>query len=122
MIVIKARNVNDAWHQAKSVLKEYGVQRDSRVGPVLEAFWPVTTMYERPMERILFDPIRDVNPFFHFFEGLWMLSGRDDVKWISQYNSNIAQYSDNGLTFHGAYGYRWRQPFPSSPGRSCQRN
>jgi hypothetical protein len=111
MYVINARNVNDAWPQAKALMAEKGVLRDSRNGPVLEVPAPVATYYSHPTERLLFDPIRDVNPFFHFFEGLWMLAGRADVAWISQFNSRISQYSDDGHSFHGAYGYRWRRHF-----------
>jgi hypothetical protein len=33
------------------------------------------------------------------------------VEWISRFSSNIANYSDDGVTFHGAYGYRWRNWF-----------
>jgi thymidylate synthase len=41
-------------------------------------------------------------------ESLWMLAGRNDVDWISKYNGRINNYSDDGVTFHGAYGHRWR--------------
>ena len=56
-------------------------------------------------------PDRDANPFFHFFECLWMLNGQNDVAWINKYSEGIARYSDNGKTFHGAYGHRWRRHF-----------
>lgn len=108
---ILARNVNDAWQQAIALLSAGGVQRDSRFGPVLEFPEPVVTRYQRPWERVLFDPIRDANPFLHFFEGLWMLAGREDVAYVKQFSTNIGQFSDNGTTFHGAYGRRWRDWF-----------
>lgn len=76
--------------------------------PTMEFISPVATVYERPWERVLFSPVRDANPFFHFFEALWILDGRNDVKFLSQFNSNIANYSDDGETFHGAYGHRIR--------------
>jgi hypothetical protein len=38
-----------------------------------------------------------------------MLAGREDVKPLLYYNSNIGEVaSDDGLVFNGAYGYRWR--------------
>ena len=111
MLIIQGRNVNDTWHTAKQVMKEHGVPRESRNGPVLEVAEPVTTCYFAPTERVLFDPVRDANPFFHFLEAMWMLSGRNDVAWICQFLPRFSQYSDDGKTFHGAYGYRWRNHF-----------
>jgi thymidylate synthase len=111
MRVIQSLNINDAWAKAKQVMLNEGIQRDSRNGGVLEHQNPVTTVYCAPNQRVLFDPIRDANPFFHLMEGLWMLAGRNDVAWITQFNSKFAQYSDDGKTFHAAYGYRWRHHF-----------
>tara|TARA_Y100001963_G_scaffold56581_1_gene79086 strand:- start:1038 stop:1808 length:771 start_codon:yes stop_codon:yes gene_type:complete len=44
-------------------------------------------------------------------ESFWMLAGKNDVDWISKYNGRINNYSDDGVTFHGAYGYRWKHWF-----------
>jgi Thymidylate synthase len=110
MIVISARNVNDAWLEAKQLFsnKELYTIKPSRVGEVAEINEPVVTRYDKPNERVLFDPVRDANPFFHLLEGLWMLAGRRDVAWIKRFNSKFDQYSDDKITFHGAYGFRWR--------------
>lgn len=108
---LEGRNVNEVWPKAKDFLLQTFIERPSRNGPVLEAPGPVCTTYTNPCERVLFDPIRDCNPFFHFFEGLHMIAGRNDVAWLSQFNSRIASYSDDGKTFHGAYGARWRNWF-----------
>lgn len=40
-----------------------------------------------------------------------MLAGRNDVAFPALFNSKIGQYSDDGKTFWGAYGYRWRHTF-----------
>lgn len=111
MEVIYARNVNDAWDQARNLLNNVHVARPSRVGDVWEYPVPVTTLYQQPRERVLFNPKRNCNPFFHFMEGLWMLAGRQDVEWISQFNTRMKEFSDDGKNFHGAYGYRWRYAF-----------
>jgi len=84
---------------------------NSRAGQVLTLPYPVTTAYMRPRERVLFNASRDANPFFHYLESLWMLAGRNDVEWLERYNGSIGQFSDDGKTFHGAYGYRWRSHF-----------
>lgn len=67
------------------------------------------TEYTHPRERVLFHQERDANPFFHFFESLWILAGREDVAYLEQFNSHIKTFSDDGKTFHAAYGYRMRK-------------
>jgi thymidylate synthase len=111
MKVIQARNVNDAVVGGAQLLKEGGQAQHSRAGGTLEYPEPVCTMYERPLERVLFDPIRDANPFFHLMEALWMLAGRRDVAWLVRFNQRMATYSDDGAIFNAAYGYRWRRQF-----------
>ena len=111
MHVIRARNVNDALQQGLQHLSNYGIKRDSRNGPVLLSPEPVTTVYSKPLERVLFWPERDANPFFHLYESLWMLAGRNDVEPVARFAKQMLQYSDDGKVFHGAYGYRWRNWF-----------
>lgn len=111
MKVIHARNVNEALLLGLHALKDEGVDRDSRNGPVTLFPGPVTTVYTKPQERVVFFPERDANPFFHLMESLWMLAGRRDVFWVSQFAASIANYTDDGVNFHGAYGYRWRNHF-----------
>jgi hypothetical protein len=104
---LRVRNVNDALPAALQLLAERGEHRDSRNGPVSLFREPVMTTYERPRERVLFNPPRDANPFFHLFESLWMLSGRDDVKFVERFVKRMRTFSDDGKTLHGAYGRRW---------------
>lgn len=111
MLVITATNVNDAYETALAHMKFEGSEMDSRNGKVKKFPFPVTTQYDNPRERVLFDSKRDANPFFHLFESLWMLGGCNDIKFLSQFNSTIGQFSDDGMTLHGAYGYRWRSHF-----------
>ena len=109
--VIDARNVNDAYLNGVALLRERGTPRFSRAGDTLDAGAPVVTTYRRPYERVLFDQVRDANPFFHLFEAIWMMAGRQDVKWVSQFAQNMKNYSDDGEILNGAYGYRWRAQF-----------
>lgn len=110
------RNVNTAFrdmiqgftHPDKVVPRFPMRKSPSRNGDVIMVDEPITVTYERPLERVLHSRVRDCNPFFHLYEALWMLAGRNDVAPLAFYNSNIANYSDDGSTFNGAYGYRWR--------------
>jgi thymidylate synthase len=111
MLNIFGRNVNDVFPLGLFHLKSNGVKRESRNGPTLEMMTPVAIKYDRPEERVLFSPERDANPFFHLFESLWMLSGRDDVAFLDEYNSQMKKYSDDGKRFNAAYGHRLRTHF-----------
>lgn len=112
MITIGSRNVNLALFAGAGLLRRDGVERDSRNGPVLIAPHPVTTVYERPDERVMLHPGRDANPFFHLFESLWMIAGRNDLAPLLAFVKNMANFSDDGgVTQPGAYGFRWFNQF-----------
>lgn len=111
MRVIAARNVHSALPAGLALLAQVGQSKPSRVGSCITAPYPVSTVYERPCERVLFWPERDGNPFFHFFESLHFLAGRSDVAFLKRFIRDYGRFSDDGKTLTGAYGYRWRRHF-----------
>lgn len=112
MHVIHATNINEAYFLGLDLLNAHGVKQESRAGNVLVTPFPVTTVYQYPMQRVLFDAQRDANPFFHLFEALWMLAGRDDATWLDQFVKDYsARFAEEGGIQHGAYGFRWRKHF-----------
>jgi hypothetical protein len=111
MRTIVVRNVHQALPEGAYQLGKFGVKRDSRNGPVMVMPIPLTTVYMRPTERVLFHAERDANPFFHLFESIWMLAGRNDVEFPLFFNSKFDAYSDDGVTYNAAYGHRWRKHF-----------
>ena len=111
MKTLTCRNVNDGFTEALWYMRIQGVRENTRNGPVKSAEGPVIVEFQKPWERVHFCAVRDANPFFHVMEAMWMLAGRNDVKWPASFASNIANYSDNGLTLHGAYGHRWLNHF-----------
>ena len=111
MEVINCRNVNDGFIKALDKIETEHIVLESRAGEVMEFPTPVTTVYKNPTERVLFEEIRDANPFFHFMESVWMLAGRNDLEYVVNYNKRMSEYSDDGVTLHGAYGYRWIKHF-----------
>lgn len=117
MRVISALNVNDAYARGVSMLLLEGERQPSRVGEVLVMPCPVTTVYHRPLERVLFDEERNANPFFHLGEALWMLQGRNDAQWLDRF---VADFSDRFVEAdgkqHGAYGFRWLHHFDMEGG------
>lgn len=113
MEVLRVRNVQEAllWLGGDG-FRKHAVQEPSRDGPVLVLPEPLTTVYERPTERVLLCPRRDANPFFHLMESVWMLAGRRDPKWLDRYVKNFsARFAEDDGLQHGAYGWRWRQHF-----------
>jgi thymidylate synthase len=118
------RNVNDAFHGLVDHFvrgsthegRSWGDKRDkapvvndeSRNGGVLRIDEPVTITYTNPLERVLFNEARDVNPFAVLYEALYMLAGRNDVAPLAYYTKQFNEYSDDGFTLNAAYGWRWR--------------
>jgi thymidylate synthase len=105
-------DVNDAFYQLVSAFHNETIslrKTDSRAGKVIQAVGPTLVRYWNPQNKVLINPARDANPFFHLYEALWMLGGRNDVASLKYYNSAIGDIaSDDSKTFNGAYGYRWR--------------
>lgn len=108
---IKARNVNPAFAFALQGIAERHEIRNSRAGPIIACPGPVMIEYDRPCERVLFSPKRNANPVFHLLESLWMLAGRNDLKFPATIVKRMTEFSDDGKTLWGAYGFRWREFF-----------
>jgi len=109
--MISARNVHDFLPKGLDLLVSAGIPMPSRAGNVLTYPIPVEIVYEFPTERVLFWPERDANPWLHIFESLWMLAGRNDLAFLTQFVKRFEQFSDDGHTLAGAYGHRWRKHF-----------
>ena len=110
MHTITVSNVNEALAVGINMFR-YGMEHQMiltapRGQQTVEWHTPVTTVYKHPMERVLFSPLRDANPFFHLFESLWILAGRKDVKFLTHVLPRMADFSDDGDTFHAPYGHR----------------
>jgi thymidylate synthase len=106
---IRGDNVPLAYIEGLWVLNAYAnVEEMTRNGNVKTVPGPVVLEIKNPTERVLFNPVRDANPFFHVMEFVWMMAGSNDAEWISQFNKRMMEYADDGI-LRGAYGYRWSQ-------------
>lgn len=65
---------------------------------------PQRTLQVSMRKPVLTVPDRSLSYKFMAAEAYWILSGDDRVETIAPYNSRIAEFSDNGETFFGAYG------------------
>jgi len=115
MKTIRARNVDEALYLGVDFFRgPEGVnyrKQESRNGITRESIGPVVTHYTRPWERVSFQKERDANPFFHLYEAIWMLAGSNKLKKLTYFNAGMADFSDDGETLNGAYGYRWAKTF-----------
>jgi len=109
MFTFSVMGVNQALPMGLDLLEERGVYISPRGTLTLEYPEAVATTYMLPRYRVLFQPLRNKNHFFEFFEALWILAGRSDVAFLTQFNKRMAEYSDNGTIFHAPYGYRLRK-------------
>ena len=109
---IESENVPQAYVETIVKMHYWGREETSRNGPVITSANPVLVTIYKPAERVLTDPVRDANPFFHVMEFVWMMAGSNDVRWIEQFNKRFREYADPGTDIiHGAYGHRWRTHF-----------
>jgi thymidylate synthase len=111
VVDIIAYNVPEAYVEAYWCLKTHGVHEDSRNGPVLTIPDPCLLTIRSPLQRVLFDPIRNANPFFHVMETIWMLAGEWHVGFVAKFNKTYVNYAEAEGFVQGAYGKRWRRHF-----------
>jgi len=108
---IDVRNVNDGYYRTLQAVESRGTRVDTRNGPAMSLQGVFIANVRQPWERVLFDETRDCNPVFHLLEACWMLAGRRDTAFVSQFNTNIINYSDDNEVFNAAYGHRWAEHF-----------
>lgn len=65
---------------------------------------PQKTLQVNMRKPVLTVPDRSLNYKFMAAEAYWILSGDNRVATIAPYNGHIAEFSDDGKTFFGAYG------------------
>lgn len=106
----------EAYTDLVYLIQRYGKLEQTRNGPALAFQGPVMLSIADPRSRVITDPVRDANPFFHVMETVWMLAGYRSVEWIAQFNSRMKEYADNG-DIMGAYGDRWFRHFGNQVGK-----
>ena len=100
-------NVNDALPDLAGYVLE-GEEVGSRDGSrVMERLHETVTLTE-PRSRYMLLPQRKASLPAQIAETMWVLSGRDDVDWLSTYLPRAPQFSDDGEVWRGAYGPRLR--------------
>lgn len=102
------RNVNAAFLGMLSQVVEDGTETSSRNGPTTELA-AQTIVMERPVERFVFAPGRNNNPFAAIAESMWVIAGRNDLAYLTPYLKRAPEFSDDGgRTWRAGYGPRLR--------------
>lgn len=84
-------------------------------GKLIKELRPVSIEYTNPYNRTTFLATRRVNPFFQLAESFQIISGVNDAQWLSMFNANMINFSDDGKTYNAFYGERLRHWGNNSP-------
>ena len=102
------------YHNADQALKGLAQRFDhqsdtteSRVGSTREFLFQSFTI-AKPLSRELINPERKASITAQIAESVWVLSGRNDVEWLTNYLPRAMEFSDDGKTWRGGYGPRLR--------------
>lgn len=93
---------NDVWQNQVTEIIDSGEKVAPRGQPTLELLHRTTVVDMR--RPILTVAERKLNYRFMAAEAFWILSGLDTTADIVPWNSKIADFSDDGVKFAGAYG------------------
>ena len=108
MYTLQSNNIASLYYEALNLIMYEGTETHPRGFDCLELS-PISMTLTEPWKNILLNPNRKLNVAYAAAEFLWIIYGRDDVDYISRFNSKIADYSDDGKTFFGAYGIPYAQ-------------
>ena len=100
-------NVNDALPDLAGYVlggEEVGSRDGSRVKERLHE----TVTLTEPRSRYVLLPQRKASLPAQIAETMWVLSGQNDVDWLSTYLPRAPQFSDDGEVWRGGYGPRLR--------------
>lgn len=108
---IHGNSAPELYTEAMAKVPLWVHQVQTRNGVGLKVRGPVILELTDPTKRVLFDPVRRANPYFHVMEFIWMMAGDNSTHWLSQFNTRFKTYAESNGLHHGAYGHRWREHF-----------
>jgi Thymidylate synthase len=108
---VSSRTFGSAWQTLLMDLY-YSGRRAAPRGQGISEFIGTTLHVTDGRANVLVSPIRKPSYRFMIAEWLWIWFGHEDVATIATYNKHIAAFSDNGVTFSGAYGPKVATQWP----------
>ncbi|MCI2235091.1 thymidylate synthase [Escherichia coli] len=107
---IKAINNNDMLKQAVLAIREHGIESDPGNAEIntdgTRFLDGVTITVSDIRDRWLSVEGRNSSAIAAIGETFWVLSGRNDLKFLSRVLPRAANFSDDGFTWRAAYGPR----------------
>lgn len=98
--------INNEWLKAIKWVMDYGLISKPR-GKKIREIVGLQTKVDMS-DPILSIPERGLGYKFMAAEAAWILSGDNRVSTIAPFSKAISQFSDDGITYHGAYGPKIR--------------
>ncbi len=107
---IETRTANEAWCSACNTFLSGQFTKDqpSRIGDTKELLH-ATFHIENPLQRWVVSRMPAINPAFAIVETFWVLSGRNDSRFLEFWNRQLSNYAGKCNSYHGAYGFRLRR-------------
>lgn len=104
--IIRGESVSEVMYAALDKLQKEGIRVESRNGSAL-SLYNTNLIVDNPRARTLHLNGRSSNVFQLIAETLWVASGSDVVDgFLEFFLPRAKQYSDDGMTWAGAYGPR----------------
>jgi len=104
---IISNNIDDLYKRAFSKILSEGIQVKAR-GLDFKEIRFQHLILTNPRARIIQNPERKFNKRFAMGEFIWTMSGKCSLNQIEFYNKRMRDFSDDGVSLHGAYGPRLR--------------
>lgn len=110
MISVRGLSPNAAyWRLLCLATKNALSQEPSRLGNYINLGHVSVELDEG--DRLCLLAGRGINPAFALVETAWLLAGRNDLAPLQSVLAGYGEYSDDGSTLNGAYGFRLRAHF-----------
>ncbi|PFL25302.1 hypothetical protein COJ07_01075 [Bacillus cereus] len=103
--IIESNNITDGFYSILNYMYRNGVVSHVKDFDYLEVY-PIAVQVNNPKERCLLIPKRYNNIIGTIAETLWVIGGRNDLEYLSNYLPRASDFSDDGKTWRGAYGPR----------------
>lgn len=107
MKIFKATSATNTWLEAADHVLQNHQARDSRIGMTLD-IGKCLLLISNPRERWVLNRFPMISPAFAIAEVFWILSGRNDAKFINTWNPILKKFAGDTELYHGAYGHRLR--------------
>jgi thymidylate synthase len=112
LATFEASSADDLWLSIADVFRPDAErdtrEQESRAGQTHEILHAVISISD-PVQRWVVSRAPALNPAFAIAEVVWILTGRNDARFLTYFNNRLPRYAGPGPTYHGAYGFRLRR-------------